>query len=488
MAMSQSQIRDNPWWKAPAAVATDPDLIRLEEQVLRFEHPLPFDLDTDAVYTLRGPRQVGKSTLLKRIARHLLMDRGVLARNILYFDVEGAGINTPLRLQNAVTSFLDWSRTSDPAGRKFLLLDEVTGVRDWGTFVRVLYRQGLLANVTVIVTGSHALDLKRGSETAPGRRGERSDLRLDWIMMPLSFRDFVRAHRPDVAAAIPEINVFDPRSAYDGALELALHADVLVPLFDRYLLTGGYPHAMAMEHGSGRIPASVYTLYRQAINGQMKRAGHRETLFREIVSWAADGRLGREFSWRGISAETDVGAKETARTYVEDAEAMFLWHVYQRSQGATESAAALRSPKKLYPADPFPWHVLASWAAGERDPWAGSLTRLANPSLRGELVESVAGDHFKRRFGAFALYHRAPQGEEEIDFVLHWEGDQARIEAKYRKRIVSRESRWLAKYGGGILATVDELEWSEEQGVARIPLHALLAGFAEPITLFPGGE
>jgi len=488
MGLSDSQIRDNPWWRHADAVREDADLRRFDAAPLRFEHPVPFDLTTDAVYTLRGPRQVGKSTLLKRIARMLLLERHTAPRDVFYFDVEGAGIHTVLRLQNAVLAFLEWSRSANPGTRKYLLLDEVTGVQDWGAFVRVLYRQGALDGVTAIVTGSHALDVKRGGETAPGRRGERGGVHLDWILMPLSFRDYVATHDPATAARIPAIDVFDPARAYEAAAEAALYGDEISALFDRYLLTGGYPHAMAAEHAEGRIPAIVYTLYRQAITGQMKRAGQREALFRELVSWVTDGHLGREFSWRDVSADTDIGSKETARTYVEDAEAMFLWHVYYRAQGATELAVASRSPKKLYAADPFAWHVLSSWAAGARDPWERSLARIADGTHRGELVESVAGDHFKRGLGAFALYHRAPQGQEEIDFVLHRDSAQARIESKFRRRVVPRDARWLARYGGGILATISDLEWNEQQRVASIPLPILLAGYADPVTLFPEAD
>jgi uncharacterized protein len=488
IVLAKELIRDNPWWRRAEEIRQDADLVRLREKAVRFEHPVPFDLDADAVYTLRGPRQVGKSTLLKRIAQQLLLERGVAARNVMYFDVEGAGISTTVALQEVVSGYLDWVRTSDAEGRVYLLLDEVTGVTDWGSFVRVLFRRGALDQVTILVTGSHALDIKRGGEMAPGRRGEGAELPLDWIMMPLSFRDYLAAHAPETEAALPSLDLFEPALAHAAAQELEFHAEVIRPLFERYLLTGGYPHATATEQATGRIPPTVYQLYRQAIVGQMRRAGHRESHFREIVSWAADGRLGREFSWRDVSAETDIGSKDTARVYVEDAEAMFLWHVFYRSQSPDEAAPALRSPKKLYPADPFSWHVLASWAAGDADPWADVMERVATPIIRGELVESVVADHLRRRFGSFALYYRATRGDEEIDFVVHAGNRKARVEVKYQARIVSRNWEALAKYGGGVLATLDRLEWQAAANVACIPLSTLLAGFAEPASLFPARD
>ncbi len=484
-SLSPAFVRDSPWWKSPLAIRTDPDLQRLTGAPVRFEHPIPFALDRDAVYTLRGPRQVGKSTLLKRVVRHLIEVLQVAPRRVLYADVEGAGLTSVLRLRNAVTGYIAWARSAEPDARLYLLLDEVTGVNDWGAVIRALYREGSLTNVTVVATGSHALDLARGGETAPGRRGERSVDTVDWIMMPLSFRDYVTAHAPQTTAALPSIDVFDPQGAAAAAQEIVLHADQLEALFARYLLTGGYPHAMSEEHATGRVSRGVYDIYRSAITGQMKRAGYREGVFREIVSWATDHRLGQEFSWNAISGETDIGSKDTARRYVEDAEALFLWHVLHRAQQPEGPAPAFRSPKKLYPADPFSWHVLASWANGDDDPWAASLERLESPTGRGHLVEAVAADHFIRSFGRFALYHRTDRGDEEIDLVLHRARAVARLEIKSRHGEEAKYARHLAKYGGGLLAVPDTVHYDPKTNVARVPLYAVLAGLAESISLFP---
>lgn len=485
--LSPAFIRDSPWWTDPTAIERDPDLRRLAEAPVRFEVGFPFRLDVDAVYTLRGPRQVGKSTLLKRIIATLLQQRQVAPRTVLYTDLEGAGISTVLRLRNALTGYLTRTRATYPHDRIYLFLDEVTGVRDWGSAIRALYREDALTNVTVLATGSHALDIARGGESAPGRRGERDIGHPDWVLMPLGFRDYLRAHAPELVAKLPALDITVPRDAHAAAQELELYGTTILAYFDRYLLTGGYPHATADEQRTGRISPGIYQLYRAAITGQMKRAGSREGPFREIITWAANGRLGQEFSWNAVAGETDVGTKETARRYIEDAERLFLWHVLHRAQDAVTPAAAFKSPKKLYPADPFSWHVLASWAAGETDPWLASVARVTDHVRRGALVEAVAADHFIRGYAPFAFYHRAPAGEEEIDLVLHRDTQASRIEIKYRGRITKVHANHLAKYGGGILATIDQLDYDPGTNVARIPLYALLAGYAEPITLYPSG-
>lgn len=486
-ALPNEFIRDNPWWRGAGEIDRDPELVRLGQATIRFDHAIPFDLSADAVFSLRGPRQVGKSTLLKRAIRDLLSVRQTPPRCVLYTDVEGAGLNTHVRLRNALSSYLTWARSTERDGRLYLFLDEVTGVKDWGTAIRNLYREGALANVTVVVTGSHALDVARGGELAPGRRGERDVAELDWILMPLAFRDYLAAHEPSIVSSLPTIDLFDPRAAYDAAQEIQLRQGEILALFDRYLLTGGYPHSMSEEQDSRRIVEGAYRIYRDAIVGQMRRAGHDSGPFREVVSWAANGRLGQEFSWNDVSGDTEIGSKDTARRYIENAERLFLWHVLYRAQSIDAQAVAPRSPKKLYPVDPFAWHVMASWAEGEKDPWSGSIARVSNPTYRGGLVEAVAGDHFVRGYGRFALYHRADRGQgiEEIDFVLHRENSRALVEVKYRNQIKGVHAKHLANHGGGILATVDDLAWNAERNVSSIPLPYLLAGASERLTLYP---
>lgn len=486
MAISPEQTRDNPWWGNREAVQNDPHLRRLRDVELVFEHPIPFDLDTDAVYTLRGPRQVGKTTLLKRIIQFLITSKSVAPRNVMYLDVEGANIREAYDLQVAIREYLDWKRVAGDAGRAYILLDEITGVESWGTAIRVLHGRGDLDEVTLMCTGSHARDVKRGAERAPGRKGAVEA--WDWIMMPLSFRDYIALHAPEVAEDLPSFNLVDPATAREAAAIIELHQATIHPLFSRYLLTGGFPHAFSSAARHGEIPARVYRLYQEAIRGELVRAGHREDLFRELVSWIASGRFGEEFNWSSVSGGTSIGSHHTAREYLEDAQAAFAWHIIFRLKTLRGPTPAPRSPKKLYPADPFTRHVLVSWVHGGTQPWADSVRTFEQPAETGGLVESVVGDHLRRWRGPFTLYHRAARGAEEIDFVVFDGSDRGLVEVKYRNTIRPQDKRSLRKYGGGILVTKRDLFWNEDNNVAGIPAPTFLAGLAAPLTIFPSVE
>src|SRR5688572_21158554 len=135
--------RQNRWWLDPAGIERDRHLRQLTQAPIRWEPPLPFRYDRDAIYTLRGPRQVGKSTILKRQIAALLAG-GWPARAILYLDVELAGIETASDLVEALRAYLDSQaslRNVTPSGvgeRMAIFLDEVTRIQDWAGAIRGL--------------------------------------------------------------------------------------------------------------------------------------------------------------------------------------------------------------------------------------------------------------------------------------------------------------------------------------------------------------
>ena len=130
-------------------------------------------------------------------------------------------------------------------------MDEVTGVDDWGVAIRTLHGRGALDDVTAVATGSQALDIKRGGERAPGRRGAVEH--WDWLMMPLSFRQFVELHDRQLFERLPVIDSFEPARVYEAGGEAHFFGDRLQELLDRYLMTGGFPLLRSSPNGSVNV-------------------------------------------------------------------------------------------------------------------------------------------------------------------------------------------------------------------------------------------
>ena len=488
MALTQEHHRYNPWWGDTSAIQSDPHLSRMRKQEFTFRHSNPFDFTCDTVYTLRGPRQVGKTTFMKLLIEQLIQEQEWNCQRVLYLDVQGAGLNNQKSLQESLLNFISFVRSGGNDGQLAIFLDEVTGITDWGTAIRTLYEQGKLENVTVLATGSHALDVKRGGESMPGRRG--AEEKLDWIMMPLSFGDYVRSMSEVVGLSLPEkiptSEIADQSQMFEKGTFLQNHAEILDSLWSRYLLTGGYPYAIENHLQHQQIEPHIYNQLRDAILEEVRKAGHDETYLREIVNWLINKYLGKEFKWSTASNETEVGSKNTARNILENAEAAYVWHILYRQINIGPPDPALQSPKKIYSVDPLTWHTLHTWTLGAQDPWKETLSKIGDPDFLGTFVESIVGDHFCRQYGPFVLYYRDRKGRNEIDFLLYSSPSQFElVEVKYQNQIRDEARETIAANGGGVLVTKDTFERYPDENVISVPCYNFLTATTKNLTLFP---
>jgi uncharacterized protein len=469
--------RQNRWWYDPAAIASDRHLSRLRSSPLAWQSPLPFQFDRDAIYTLRGPRQVGKSTVLKRQIEALL-EAGWPAQKMFYLDVELAGLENARDLIAALRAYLDLegSPPGVPGNRLAILLDEVNRVENWAGALRGMVDNDELRNVTIVATGSHTRDLRRGMERLPGRRGGGAELDLE--LLPLSFREYLSLVDPSLQLPASVASIGRETLAI-GRTQRQLLRPRLGALFGRYLATGGFLVALNDEASSGRIRAETFQLYREAIVGEFTRAGLREAYLREVVNWVA-GHLGQEFDARGIAADTDIGSKDTAQNYVDQLLATYVTALSYRTPNLERPALAFRAPRKLHPVDPLFWHLIRGWAASDPDPWQASLMALGEPREVGHLVESVVAVHLRRAFGDRVFYWR-PDERREIDFVVAPpDGPVALAEAKYQSTINESDARPLVRAGGGVILTRDQEGELVPDSVYMLPVSEFLALLETP--------
>jgi uncharacterized protein len=455
--------RQNRWWLDKSAIDADRHLRRLHESLLRWEPPLPFRFDRDAVYTLRGPRQVGKSTILKRQIAALLAE-GWSPDRLLYLDVELAGLGTAKDLIAALRSYVDTrgavqSTAPTRAGERYaIFLDEVTRVHDWAGAIRGLIDNDELVNVTVVATGSHTTDLRRGGERLPGRRGGGHELDLE--LLPLSFREYVELVEPGLG--LPStVARFTPTELRETNRARSLIRPRLQAHFEKYLLSGGLLTALNdVARDNGVLP-ETYQAYREAIAGEFTRAGLRESYLRELIDWVAR-HIGQEIDYRGVAADTDIGSKDTARHYLDHLIETYTARLTHRTTSLTNPAPAYRSPRKLHPIDPLFWHLIRAWSMNDPDPWSATVDTLTRSAEVGHLVESVLAVHLVRAYGERVFYWRTSDGR-EIDFVIDprrpsttdENGGRHLVEVKYQRQVDERDARALVSADGGVLVTRD---------------------------------
>lgn len=241
--ISKSQLQShNSWWIRPELVLEDTKITEFEGQRYKWWPPAyyGFPLDQDAILTLRGPRQVGKTTLLKLLIKRLLLKEKYPREAIFFYPCDRIADYNELHL--LLSEFLAFAQ---PRTRKrlFIFLDEISFVKEWQRAIKELVDSGKLKNAMVLLTGSNILDIKFSSERLPGRRGEI--FKPDIEMLPLDFSGFLGLVCSDLK-----------EKGYEEIF--SLHFPRLQKLFEDFLLTGGFLTTINQFYTKDFIPAYVY--------------------------------------------------------------------------------------------------------------------------------------------------------------------------------------------------------------------------------------
>ncbi len=467
MPLTDAEIlRQNRWWAEPGWKETDPHLRELHDQPQRLPAPIvnEIDLEEPGIHTLRGPRQVGKSTALKLLVERALKHRS--AERVAYLALDLLEDQPLAELAGTIVRAKELAASSDST---MLLLDEVTVVEGWQTAIKALWDDGTLREDVVVCTGSSAVDLHRGAaERLPGRRGAGGDHAL----FPHSFAIFA-SNVDDAIPPSPELTVEDlvSEAGREHLRRARLVGPQLKAALERYLAFGGLPHAIAEAHTGERAPsertlAVAYdALLREVQRRGASRAATHAMLERLIRS------LGSALSWTSLAKDMAV-SPPTARSYVEFLAASYLLlPVY--SWRADSDAPALGKDKKVYFADPLLHSVAQRQVPGLgvdlpaliENAVAIALQRRYEPvQLRMEGFDTPSHLHVwrTRRSG-------------EIDFVCGPSNRLAAVEVKYRSNPDRRAAAGIARAFPGrpaVLVTVDSLEHRSDADL--VPAHLFL--------------
>ena len=447
--------QQNPWWFREELIEDDEKILDFEQQSLKYLPPLlqEFPDTVDAILTVRGPRQIGKSTTMKLIIRKLLLEKKVPRQSVFYFSLDM--IEDFNQLHELLVCWLCAVRPGSSRERLYIFLDEISFVREWQRAVKMLADQGKLNNITLLLTGSNLLDVEQGAERMPGRRG-RLD-KLDYEHLPLSFADYI-------GLTEKAIDRTDPAA-------LHYHQDLLVHRFEEYLLVGGFPLAVNLFNDTGHISSWVYQLYLSWIEGDMGRVGKQERNLHQIMSRIL-AHQSSAVSWLGLGREAGIASHATVQEYVEILEKMYVLQVVPFMDIST-GIVRWRKNRKIYFQDPLIFHCFSGKNNGIGDCFYTEARRfLADPVNKSQLVESVVAFHLQRAFGSCSYW----QGKKEIDFVVQQDDGFALIEVKYREQVrfadFTKYKSMIAQHGSLLVAT--RHHHLERDGVRMVPVPVFL--------------
>jgi len=416
--------------------ARDPHLRQLSRQAFVHRSHLLEELpsNTPGVYTIGGGRQIGKTTLMKQWMA-LLMQSGVAPNRIVYFT--GELIDDHHALVRLVGDTLETMPGDDMA---YLILDEITYVRDWDKGVKYLADAGMLQKVELFLTGSDLTIIKEARMRFPGRRGESAT--VDFHLYPLNLLETVRLKgrftRDELESLV---------SAGTGAVPPTAIIEGLYQEFGDYLAHGGFLTAINDIAKHSRILPATFSTYSDWIRGDVLKRGKNDHYLREILG-AIVKRYGSQTTWNALAQDLSINHPGTVSDYVELLAAMDAAFI-QPALLEDKLTAAPKKARKLMFTDPFIFHAVRSWLNPSADPYGEQVRPLlSDPAWAGKLVEATVVTHYRVYYPVFYI-----KAEGEVDLAYIAQHRFWPVEVKWTGQVRPKNLKQITKYSHARILT-----------------------------------
>jgi len=381
-----------------------------------------FPQDNPGIYTLGGGRQVGKTTLLKQWMERLL-SKGIDPSAIAFLTGELIDDHhTLLHILQTVLTVMPKNTLC------YVLLDEVTYIKDWDKTIKFVADAGMLEDVILMLTGSDLVLMQEARMRFPGRRGKAAI--VNFHLYPLSFREYIvlkHGHKN-----MPFTDQF---------------LDLLSTEFNQYLLHGGYMTAINDVAKYNRIQEATLVTYSDWIRGDMIKKGRQEYYLREILG-AVIKRYTTQITWNSLSKDLSIDHPKTVSDYIAILESMDAVFV----QGALledKLTAAPKKAKKVIFTDTFIFHAIRYWISPIKDPYENQITPLLQDSKEcSKLIEACVVAHYRRYYPTYYI-----KAEGEVDLAYIRENKFWPIEIKWTEQIRSADLKQIVKYPQGKILT-----------------------------------
>jgi len=344
--------RHNPWWDGKQGIEKDFSISEWKNKKYRWipEIVNNINMNKGSVHIITGPRQVGKTTAMKLIIRNLLKVEN--PEKIVYIRCDELTTSKELveaiELQKSVFDSFE-----------YLFLDEISNVEKWEGTIKNMYDNGELKNAVVIISGSNAIRIRKSTEYFPGRRGKGKN----WIMLPLSFREFIGVVHPELFSKIGRKTDLESEDLKLKAKKLAIHTKELNELLQKYLMCGGFPHPLENYLTSGIIPHNVNDIYLSWFVGDILKAGKSEIVGKQILT-ALINKMPSVLSWESISKDIEIKSPKTVSSYVESFQnlyVLFLLYFIEPNKKMIDFS----KNKKIHFIDPYLFRIFEHWCISD---------------------------------------------------------------------------------------------------------------------------
>ena len=364
------------------------------------EDKLIHSLENSHAIFILGPRQVGKTTLLKR-----LMER-VGMTNSLYYDMEMMNYNAVFSGSlEGIISLLRHDRKSTE-GRTFVFVDEIQTIRDFSKTTKLLVDH-YSEEFKFILTGSSSTLIKsQFQESLVGRKEEH-------VLYPLSFAEFCR-FKGEVKIA----DLLEQDYQHERYNPLHQVKDKMEHLMSEYMVWGGYPAVVLQSDKLSKAEilndlVSSYILKDIRHIFRVERPDQLNKLVRNLAV-----NTGKEINLQKLSGEIGLRS-ETVKSYLIGLESSYI--IATITPFFTNKNKEQRKMPKAYFLD-----------TGIRNMLINSFNPPDNRTDRGELWENTVFLNLLHKANVLTtIQYWKSKAKQEIDFVVDQNGDITAYEVKY---------------------------------------------------------
>ena len=198
-------------------------------------------IEQKEITVILGPRQVGKTTLLKQLREWLVKKQRINPDNVFYFNLDIINDWDAVKDQ---TQFINFLKSRSQKEKIFVFVDEAQKVENPGAFYKGVFDSDL--NVKLILTGSASLYFfSKIKESLAGRK------RI-FFLNPFSFQECVSIKNKPLL-----------RTLFTGKNLLEFDKKELGKIIEEYLVWGGYPRVVLTSNPEQKnaILADIYSSY-----------------------------------------------------------------------------------------------------------------------------------------------------------------------------------------------------------------------------------
>lgn len=335
---------------------------------------------------LIGPRQVGKTTLVKQLAK-ILEEQG---EQFYFLTFEDPAILDAVNQHPENIFNYTQLPSAMPGGKKlYIIIDEVQYANNPSNFLKLLYDK-YKDQVKVIATGSSAFYIDKSFKDSLAGRKKVFEL------FPLSFDEFLHFKQED--ELVGELQEMRGREKYQSANRLKIDA-----LFDEYLIYGGYPEVVLAE-----TEQEKQEILKELVNSYMKKdaleAGIREEQkFFRLARLLAD-QAGNLVNNNELGNTLQL-TSPTVENYTYILQKSFIITLLSPFYGNLRKE--LTKMPKVYFSD-----------NGLRNVLVNNFNKISDREDKGQLIENYVFNRLRKLYDADNLHYWRTADGNEVDFIV----------------------------------------------------------------------